>query len=138
MQRILAEVLEHLEERKEAVERAIQSLRALEAFSLTNSDLSAIGSIRNRHSREVAFGVVPGSLAGMTILDAAKSLLKSSRGLSTKEIAEALKRGGIKSKAKTEFREIVYQVLREASANKKGIVQVDPNHWALGKSPPKT
>jgi hypothetical protein len=125
--------LADLEAKRAALDQAIASLRAVMAGgALANvgatvplSDLSA-----GIHGGDVPVG----AFLGKSIPEAAKLCLQIiKKKLTSREIAEALKKGGIETISKN-FSLIVHSILmRSARSGASGIVKLDRSHWGLAE-----
>jgi hypothetical protein len=129
-------VLADLEARKAALDHAIASLKVVMASGVligtfTDSMPPASDSIST--SLGVHGGEVPvGAFLGKSIPEAAKLCLQIlKRKMTTREIAEALKKGGIESSAKN-FPIIVHSILDRASKGGSGILRLD-RAWGLAE-----
>jgi hypothetical protein len=123
-------VLADLEGRKAAIERAIASLRAVMASGVL------IGRVAG-DSASVSFGVhggdVPvGAFLGKSIPEAAKLCLQIvKRKLTSREIADYLKKGGIESSSKN-FPIQVHSILtRAAKPSTSQLLKLDRSYWGL-------
>lgn len=116
-------ILEELKGRRAAIDTESAALdEAIEAVSklLETKGVAVVGRKPS------------GAFAGMTIIDAAKKYLASvQRPAPTKEIVEALERGGLQHKAK-DFYASVYAILRQqAQKGPKGGIRRVAIDWEL-------
>lgn len=129
-----AAILADLEAKKAALEQAIASLR----FALALGAVGQIGDPSVVATTAVPFsasgGEVPvGAFLGKSIPEAAKLCLQIvKRKLTSREIAEQLKKGGIESTAKN-FNSIVHSILIRASKSGAGIMKLDRSYWGLAE-----
>jgi hypothetical protein len=128
-----AAILADLEAKKGSLETAIASVRAaIAAGSLGQSGDGATFTSPG-FSSALAGGEVPaGAFLGKSIPDAAKLYLEIVKKKQTsKEIAEALLKGGMESTSKN-FPSIVHAILdRARKAKNPALVKVDKSHWGL-------
>ena len=124
--------LADLEAKKAVLDQAIASVRAViasgaQAISVGDSlplmtDSAAIGV----HGGEVPVG----AFLGKSIPDAAKLCLQIvKRKMTTREVADALLKGGIETTSK-KFSTILHTILTRATRAGNGIVKLD-KHWGL-------
>jgi hypothetical protein len=126
-------IITDLEAKKAALEQTIASLRsALAIGALGQFGDSAVGT--QAFISSASGGEVPvGAFLGRSIPDAAKLCLQIlKRKMTSREIAEALKKGGIESTAKN-FPTIVHSILDRASKGTSGIVKLDRSFWGLAE-----
>jgi hypothetical protein len=128
-----AAILADLEGKKVALEAAIASVRAaIVAGTLGQSgDSTALPALGLPAT--LTGGEVPaGAFLGKSIPDAAKLYLEIVKKKQTsKEIAEALLKGGMESTSKN-FPSIVHAILdRARKAKNPALVKVDKSHWGL-------
>jgi hypothetical protein len=131
-------VLADLEAKRTAIEQAITSLRVAAA---SGALIGKFGDSMPPMSDNVSItlgprgGEVPvGAFLGKSILEAAKLCLQIvKRKMTTREITDALQKGGIETTAKTSFPAIVHSILMRANRAGTGIVKVDRSHWGLGE-----
>lgn len=134
-------ILADLESKRSVLDAAIGSLRtAIAAGALGSANgVSYVNVAASVVSPSSTAGEIPvGAFLGRSIPDAAKLCLQiAKRQMTTREIAEGLKKGGIVSTGKTSFSAIVHAVLTRASKSGGGIVKFDKSHWGLaGWLPP--
>ena len=129
-------VLADLEARKAVLDRAIASLKVVMAsgvligkFADSTPPMSdSISTSLGVHGGEVPVG----AFLGRSIPEAAKLCLQIvKRKMTTREIAEALKKGGIESNSKN-FPLIVHSILNRASKGSNGILRLD-RAWGLAE-----
>ena len=110
-------ILEDLKSRRAAIDEAIEAISRL---------LATEGVEVEGHRAPT------GAFTGMTIIDAARKYLTMvKRPAPTKEIVEALERGGLQHKAK-DFYASVYAILRqEAQKGPKGGIRRNALDWEL-------
>ncbi len=133
-------VLADLQAKRAALDQAIISLQAAAASgALIAGPGEAASALNGLASLGTYGGDVPvGAFLGKSIPDAAKLCLQIvRRKMTTREIADALKKGGIDSTAKTSFSAIVHSVLTRASKSDVGIVKFDRSHWGLAEWMPR-
>ena len=131
-------ILADLEAKKAALEATIASIRsALSLGTLGQSgDVppSLNGTVINTYGSPITGTEVPaGAFLGKSIPDAAKLYLAIVKKKQTsREIAEALKRGGMESTSKNFFGN-VHSILDRARKQNTGIVKLDRSHWGLAE-----
>jgi len=127
-------VLADLEAKRAAIDQAIASLKVAAASGALaavagDSLPSMVGSVAvGLHGGDIPVG----AFLRKSIPEAAKLCLQIvKRKMTTREITDALKKGGIETTAKTSFPAIVHSVLRRASRSGSGIVKLNRSHWGL-------
>lgn len=134
-----AAILADLESKKLAIEQAIISLRTALSIGAIGKIGEGMGigmadsvSVALSPSFGAAGGEVPsGAFLGKSIPEAAKLYLAIvKRKQTSREIAEALLKGGIESSAKN-FNTQVHSILDRARKSGAGIVKLDKSHWGL-------
>ena len=131
-----AAVLAELEAKRVALDKAISSLRVVIASGvLFGSAEDAMPAMADSVGVGLHGGDVPiGAFLGKSIPEAAKLCLQIvKKKMTTREIAEALKKGGIETTAKTSFPSIVHSILMRAARSGTGIVKLDRSHWGLAE-----
>jgi len=132
-------ILADLEAKRAALDATIASLRA--AFALGalglgagESSAGASGLGPAPYQSITGNGEVPaGAFHGKSIPEAAKLYLEIVKKKQTsKEIAEALRRGGMESSSKN-FQQMVHSVLDRARKANMGIVKLDRSYWGLAE-----
>ena len=126
-------IIADLEAKKAALEQTIASLRsALAIGALGQPGDAAVGS--QAFISSASGGEVPvGAFLGRSIPDAAKLCLQIvKRKMTSREIADALKKGGIESTSQS-FPTIVHSILVRASKANSGIVKLDRSFWGLAE-----
>jgi len=126
--------LADLEAKRSALDQVIASIRSLMASgALGGASGELIPTMNGGVSLAAYGGDIPvGAFLGKSIPDAAKLCLQIvKKKLTTREIAEGLRKGGIESTGKTSFNAIVHSVLTRASKAGSGIVKFDRSHWGL-------
>jgi hypothetical protein len=133
--------LSDLEAKRNALDATIASLR----HALSLGALGQVGEIPPPSNTltpsvfgpstfvpSVTGGEVPaGAFLGKSIPDATKLYLEIVKKKQTsREIAEALQKGGMESNSKN-FPQMVHSVLDRASKANSGIVKLDRSHWGL-------
>jgi hypothetical protein len=121
-----------LEEKRAKLDAALAALRAAQAVGALGIGVGDSMTMADSVS-VVASGDVPvGAFLGKSIPEAAKLCLQMvKRKLTSREIAEYLKKGGIETASKT-FPTLVHSILIRASRmNGSPIVKLDRSHWAL-------
>jgi hypothetical protein len=123
--------LADLEAKRAALDQAITSIRAIMAagaLSGTLGDSAALSPAIPATGGEVPVG----AFLGRSIAEAARLCLQIvKRKMTTREIAEALKKGGIETNAKTSFLAIVHSILARSARSGTGIVKLDRSFWGL-------
>ncbi len=131
-----AAILADLEGKRAALDAAIASFRAALAFGALGpaSDIPpAVNGALPSLGPSISGGEVPaGAFLGKSIPDAAKLYLEIVKKKQTsKEIADALQKGGMETNSKN-FQQMVHSVLDRARKNENsGIVKLDRSHWGL-------
>jgi hypothetical protein len=122
-----AHVLADMEARRTALDAAIASMRAFLSGQL--GDAAMVGPSA---SSVPTNGEVPaGAFLGKSIPDAAKLFLQIvKRKATSRDIAEALRRGGMESTSNN-FQGIVHAVLDRARKSGGDLVKLDRSHWGL-------
>lgn len=135
-----AAVLAELEAKRAALDKAIASLRSVIAtgvlFGVAEDAMPAMAdSVGVRlHGGEVPIG----AFLGKSIPEAAKLCLQIlKKKLTTREIVDALLKGGIETTAKTSFPSIVHSILMRTVRSGGGIVKLDRSHWGLAEWYPR-
>jgi hypothetical protein len=130
-------VLADLEAKRAALDRAITSLRAVAASGVLVGSVmdDAIPSMGDAVPIGPHGGEVPvGAFLGKSIPEAAKLCLQiTKRKMKTREIVDALLKGGIETTAKTSFPSIVHSILMRSVRSGSGIVKLDQAHWGLAE-----
>lgn len=130
-------VLADLEAKRAAIDTAIASLRALAASgALVVFPADSIPAMMDNVSVSVNGihgGEVPtGAFLGKSIPEGAKLCLQIvKRKMTTREIAEALLKGGIETTSKR-FVSILHSILLRSARSDSGIVRLD-KHWGLAE-----
>ena len=133
-------ILADLEAKRNALDATIASFRAALALGALgqHSDIEPSNSLvpnafGSTFVPSISGGEVPnGAFLGMSIPDATKLYLEIVKKKQTsKEIAEALQKGGMETNSKN-FPQMVHSVLDRASKANTGIVKLDRSHWGLG------
>jgi hypothetical protein len=124
--------LADLEAKKAILERAIASVRAVMnggALAISAGDSM---SMADGLAGSLMPGEVPrGAFLGKSIPEAAKLYLAIVKSKQTsRDIAEALLKGGIESRSKS-FNTQVHSILDRASKSGSGIVKLDRSYWGL-------
>ena len=124
-----AHVLADMEARRTALDAAIASMRAFLSGQLGDATMAGPSA-----SSVSTNGEVPaGAFLGKSIPDAAKLFLQIVKRKSTsRDIAEALRRGGMESTS-SNFQGIVHAVLDRARKSGGEIVKLDRSHWGLAE-----
>jgi hypothetical protein len=128
-----AAFLADLEAKKAVLERAIASVRAvMNGGALAVSVGDSMSMTDGLSVSVMPAGEVPrGAFLGKSIPEAAKLYLAIVKSKQTsRDIAEALLKGGIESRSKT-FSTQVHSILDRASKGGSGIVKLDKSHWGL-------
>lgn len=131
-----AAILADLEAKRYALDQTIASFRnaiALGALGQVGDIPPATNGITpSTFAPSVGSGEVPaGAFLGKSIPDAAKLYLEIVKKKQTsKEIADALLKGGMESNSKN-FQQIVHSVLDRARKANSGIVKLDRSYWGL-------
>jgi hypothetical protein len=127
--------LADLEAKKTALEHAIASLRALMAGGALSGQSGATVPLSDLLTAGIHGGDVPvGAFLGKSIPEATKLCLQiTKKKLTTREITDALLKGGIETTAKTSFPSIVHSVLMRAARSGSSIVKLDRSHWGLAE-----
>jgi len=129
-----AAILADLEGKRNALDATIQTLRmALAVGTLGQTGDVVLGPAPPPFGSSSFGNEVPaGAFLGKSIPDAARLYLEIVKKKQTsKEIAEALSKGGMESNARN-FPQMVHSVLdRARKANNSGIVKLDRSHWGL-------
>jgi len=126
-------IIADLESKRAALDATITAFRAAQAAGA----LGQAGDMPAGATLAVPFGAsggeVPvGAFLGRSIPEAAKLCLQIlKRKMTSREIAEALKKGGIESTAKN-FPTIVHSILDRASKGSSGIVKLNSS-WGLAE-----
>jgi DNA-binding CsgD family transcriptional regulator len=130
-----AAIIADLEAKRTALDATITAFRAAQAAgALGISGGDSTGGMADGFSAALLpTGDVPvGAFLGKSIPEAAKLCLQIvKRKLTSREIAEYLKKGGIESSARN-FPGLVHSILIRASRAGNGIVKLDRSNWALG------
>jgi hypothetical protein len=123
----LDEILEHLREHKEKIDRAILAIEALRESAIPATVVLENGSLTARDKI--------GTYSGMNFLDAVRKLSAKTNGpLTTSQISEALLGGGFSSESKNPKKVIAAQLHRYADSNESGIVKTARSLWALNNA----
>lgn len=135
-----AAILADLEAKRAALEATIASLRSAISLGALGQvgDLAPLGSGQGQGPTlllgmsGIGVGEVPaGAFHGKSIPEAAKLYLEIvKRKQTSKEIGEALRKGGMESTSKN-FQQMVHSVLDRARKANTGIVKLDRSHWGL-------
>jgi hypothetical protein len=128
-----AAILADLEAKRNALEATIASFRQALALGALGQagDVSMSSNGSGSLSGSVGNEVPAGAFLGKSIPEAAKLYLAVVKKKQTsKEIAEALKRGGMESTSKN-FVGIVHAVMARARKANTGIVKLDRSYWGL-------
>jgi hypothetical protein len=128
-------VLAELEAKRAALDKAIASIRSVIAtgvlFGVAEDSMPPMADsvVVGLHGGEVPVG----AFLSKSIPEAAKLCLQiTKRKMTTREITDALQKGGIETTAKTSFPAIVHSVLmRAARTGSGGIMKLDRSHWGL-------
>jgi hypothetical protein len=128
-----AAIIADLEAKRAALDATIVAFRsamALGALGQVVEGLAATTAVPFSASG----GEVPvGAFLGKSIPEAAKLCLAIvKKKQTTREIADALKKGGIESSARN-FYSLVGSILDRSSKTNNGIVKLDRSHWALAE-----
>lgn len=129
-------VVAELEAKRAALDKAISSLRVVIASGvLFGSAEDAMPAMADSVGIGLHGGDVPiGAFLGKSIPEAAKLCLQIvKKKMTTREIAESLKKGGIETTAKTSFPSIVHSILLRATRSGLGILKLDRSHWGLAE-----
>lgn len=132
-----AAVIADLQAKRAAIDQAIVSLQAAAAAS--GALIVSVGDTMPMTDGGVAVGLhggeVPvGAFLGKSIPEAARLCLQiTKRKMKTREIVDALLKGGIETTAKTSFPSIVHSILMRAVRSGGGIVKLDKAHWGLAE-----
>jgi hypothetical protein len=130
-------VLAELEAKRAALDHAIASIRGVIASGvLFGTAEDAMPSVADSVTVGLHGGEVPvGAFLSKSIPEAAKLCLQiTKRKMTTREITDALQKGGIETTAKTSFPAIVHSVLmRAARTGGGGIMKLDRSHWGLAE-----
>jgi len=125
-----------LETKRAALEQAIASVRAvMSSGALSVSVGDSMPPMASSVSVGLYSGDVPvGAFLGKSIPEAARLCLQIvKKKLTSREIADALKKGGIESTAQN-FPALVHSiVLRASRTNGSPIVKLDRSHWGLAE-----
>jgi|SRR5208282_4440468 len=126
--------LADLEAKRAALERAIASLKAV----MSGGALAGTGAtveLADLMNTGIHGGEIPvGAFLGKSIPEAAKLCLQiTKKKMTTREIAEALKKGGLETTAKTSFPAIVHSILMRAVRAGGDIMKLDRSHWGLAE-----
>jgi hypothetical protein len=127
------QIINDLEAKKAAIDSTLVSLRAAMALgAVVGQPGDSSSPSLNTIMPSASGGEVPvGAFLGKSIPEAAKLCLQIvKKKLTSKEIAEALKKGGIESTAKS-FPMLVHSILDRASKSGSGIVKLDRSYWGL-------
>ncbi len=131
-----AQIIADLEAKRNALDATITAFRTAQALGALGLGVSdAMGGMGDSVSAVMLpSGDVPvGAFLGKSIPEAAKLCLQIvKRKLTSREIAEYLKKGGIESAAKN-FSALVHSILIRASRAGNGIVKLDRSYWALAE-----
>ena len=126
----LDEILEHLREHKEKIDRAILAIEALRD--------SAIPATVILENGPATFDKETDTYSGMNFLDAVRNLFaRANCPLTTSQISEALLGGGFSSESENPKKVIAAQLHRYASSGESGIVKTARSQWALEKARPR-
>lgn len=135
-------ILADLENKKAALDATIASFRA----ALASGALGQVGELPPSQTGltsngfastfvpSISGGEVPaGAFLGKSIPEASKLYLQIIKKKQTsREISDALKRGGIESTSKN-FQQIVHAILDRARKGNIGIVKLDRSYWGLAE-----
>lgn len=131
-----AATIADLEAKRNALDAAITAFRTAQALGALGV---SVGESMNNMADGVSVALLPsgevpvGAFLGKSIPDAAKLCLQIvKRKMTSREIAEYLRKGGIESTAKN-FPALVHSILIRASRAGNGIVKLDRSYWALGE-----
>lgn len=125
-----------LEAKRDALNASIASLRAAISMGalgkVADMPPASGGMMLNTGMPSISGGEVPaGAFHGKSIPEAAKLYLEIVKKKQTsKEIADALRKGGMESTSKS-FPNMVHSVLDRARKANTGIVKLDRSHWGL-------
>jgi hypothetical protein len=135
-----AAILADLEAKRNALDQTIASFRAALALGtlgqpgeIPPSSNGSSGVFPSTYVPSISGGEVPaGAFLGKSIPDAAKLYLEIVKKKQTsKEIADALQKGGMETNSKN-FQQMVHSVLdRARKAENSSIVKLDRSHWGL-------
>jgi hypothetical protein len=128
--------LADLEAKRAALDQAIASLRVAAASgALVGNVGDPIPPMTDGVAVSLHGGEVPvGAFLGKSISEAAKLCLQIiKRKLTTREIADALIKGGVETTAKTSFPAIVHSILVRTAKSGGGIMKLGRSHWALSE-----
>jgi hypothetical protein len=134
-----AVIVADLEAKRNALDQTIAAFRTALAIGALgqHSDLQPSNTLvpngfGNTFVSSITGGEVPaGAFLGKSIPDAAKLYLEIVKKKQTsKEIADALQKGGMETNSKN-FPQMVHSVLDRASKADSGIVKLDRSHWGL-------
>jgi hypothetical protein len=128
--------LADLEAKRAVLDQAIASVRAvMSGGALAVNVGDAMSGIADNVAVSLHGGEIPqGAFLGKSIPEAAKLCLQiSKKKMTTREIAEALKKGGIETTAKTSFPAIVHSILMRTARAGAGIMKLDRSHWGLAE-----
>ncbi|HTV59275.1 MAG TPA: hypothetical protein VMJ93_10420 [Verrucomicrobiae bacterium] len=132
-------VIAELEAKRDLLDKAIASFRAIQASGvLFGSAEDAIPPMADSVAVSLHGGEVPvGAFLGKSIPEAAKLALQIiKRKATSREIAEALKKGGVETTSKNFF-SIVHSILMRSAKSGAGIVKLDRSHWGLAEWYPR-
>ncbi len=129
-----AAILADLEGKRNALDATIQSIRmALAAGTLGQTGDVVLGAAPSVFGSSFGNEVPAGAFLGKSIPDAAKLYLEIVKKKQTsREIAEALQKGGMESHSRN-FAQMVHSVLDRARKTGSVIVKLDRSHWGLGE-----
>jgi hypothetical protein len=123
----LDEILEHLREHKEKIDRAILAIEALRESVIPASVVLENGSFTTGENTD--------TYSGMNFLDAVRKLsAKTNAPLTTSQISEALLGGGFSSESKNPKKVIAAQLHRYADSDESGIVKTARSLWTLNNA----
>lgn len=126
--------LADLEAKRAALDQAIASIRAVVASGALAVNVGdSMPSMTDSVSVGLHGGEIPvGAFLGKSIPEAAKLCLQIvKRKMTTREITDALTKGGIETTAKTSFPAIVHSILMRTWRAGGGIVKFGRSHWGL-------
>lgn len=130
-----AAFLADMETKRAMLDQAIASLKAVMAAGALTVNVSGdLGGLADAVSVTLHNGDIPaGAFLGKSIPEAAKLYLSIvKRKQTSREIADALRKGGIESTAKN-FYPNVHSILDRARKAGSGIVKLDRSYWGLAE-----
>jgi hypothetical protein len=130
-----AAIISDLEAKKAALDATITAFRAAQAAGALGVSVGdSMPAMADEASALLRGMDVPvGAFLGKSIPEAAKLCLQIvKRKMTSKEISENLKKGGIESTAQN-FPSIVHSILMRASKGGSGIVKLDRSYWGLAE-----